>query len=492
MGGDILIELKNVSFSYGSSSEKSITDFSLDIKKGECVLLAGRSGCGKTTVTRLMNGLIPQFYSGNLEGEVLIEGENIRDLTMDKIAEKVGSVFQDPRSQFFTTDTTSEIAFSCENMGYSQSELLERVSRTVCELQMEKLINRSIFELSSGEKQRVAIASVYALTPSIYVMDEPSANLDFAATERLKEILTALKEKGCTILISEHRLYYLRNLVDKVVNIEQGKKVQEYTREQFLHITDYERQQMGLRCLYPERLDVQYKAPYTGSSERLDIKSVSFYYKDKRTILDSISFSAQQGEIIGILGENGAGKSTLAGVVSGLLKERGGQVFWGTKQLKKGKRSKYTYSVMQDADYQLFTESVEEELKLGLEDTANLSDRVVQVLEELNLREVRTRHPSSLSGGQKQRVTIGAALMKNAKIILMDEPTSGLDADNMVRVSNQLRRIAESGRAVFVISHDYEFILQCCTRVIYLEQGKITEDFAVNPSNLKRLQEIFL
>ena len=212
-----MIELENVSFSYDGQEHDGLHDINLKILDGECVLFCGRSGCGKTTITRLVNGLIPQFYQGELHGRVLVDGQEISNLPMYQIAAKVGSVFQNPRTQFFNVDTDSEIAFGIENEARPPQELAERVEQTTEDLHIQKLRSRNIFELSGGEKQKIAFASVYAMNPKIYLLDEPSSNLDMTSIQELKEHLRLIKSQGKTILIAEHRLYYLMELADRIV-----------------------------------------------------------------------------------------------------------------------------------------------------------------------------------------------------------------------------------------------------------------------------------
>lgn len=275
-----VLELRQVSFSYHESKADSITSLNLKVNKGEFILLCGKSGCGKTTVTRLLNGLVPHFYEGRLTGEVLVNGQSIREVEPGRLATLVGSVFQDPRSQFFTTDTTSEIAFACENIGMARTLMQERLRHTVSTLNIAKLMDRSIFDLSSGEKQKIALASVYAAGPSVYVLDEPSANLDHQATIELKKILGLLKEQGCTVVIAEHRLYYLRELVDRVIYMEQGRIVEEFDRKSFLGLPDRQRLPRGLRCIFPEKLTLQQGGAAVKQAEALELEGLCFSYAD--------------------------------------------------------------------------------------------------------------------------------------------------------------------------------------------------------------------
>ena len=244
-----MIRIEDVSFRYSNSKDDALEHITLHIRKGEFVVLLGSSGCGKTTITRLINRLVPEFFEGELEGKIYIDGQDTSDMDIQDLAGIVGSVFQDPRSQFFATDTTAEIAFSCENVGLPREELCYRIERAANDLQITRLLERSIFELSSGEKQSVAIASVYALSPKILVLDEPSANLDSAATQHLMKILDSLKKQGYTIVISEHRVHYLKDIADRAILIENGKIKKEIRGEDFRNLSNKEANAMGLRSI---------------------------------------------------------------------------------------------------------------------------------------------------------------------------------------------------------------------------------------------------
>ena len=226
-----MISFQNVTYSYQENGEpKSLNSINLKVKDGECILLCGKSGCGKTTMTRLLNGMIPNFYDGNLQGAVLLDGKNLFDLPMYEISKQVGSVFQNPRTQFYTVNTTSEIAFGCENFGMEPEKIATRVKQTAEDLEIEYLLDRNIFNLSGGEKQIIAFASIYAMSPQVYVLDEPSSNLDIQAIEKVRKILSLLKQQGKTIIIAEHRTYYLKDLVDRALYMENGKIIREVTR----------------------------------------------------------------------------------------------------------------------------------------------------------------------------------------------------------------------------------------------------------------------
>ena len=418
-----------------------------------------------------------------------MDGCSLLEMKPSQLAGQVGTVFQDPRSQFFMTDTTRELAFGCENMGLSREETVERITKAAKDLELADYLNRSIFALSSGEKQQIAVGSVYALSPKVYIFDEPSANLDYAATKRLAEIMGKLKQDGYTIFVVEHRFYYLRDLIDRAFLIQDGKVEREFTREQFCTLPEKTRISYGLRTVYPERDAENYheKKRAADGTRLLAVKDLAFSYEKGPDVFQNVSFEAHAGDVIGILGHNGAGKTTLLSILTGLLKQRHGEINFEGKKLTPRQRRALSYLVMQDTDYQLFASSVDEELSLGIRDYCK--EKVDTTLDALVLSEYRERHPASLSGGQKQRVTIGAAIVKDSPVIYFDEPTSGLDYDSMVRVSNLIEQLSNSGVIVFVVSHDFEFIVRTCTEVVQLDDHGAIQNHRLSPGILKTLSE---
>ena len=474
-----MIEFKNVSFSYEGQRD-GLKEINLTIEDGECVLFCGRSGCGKTSMTRLVNGLIPNFYRGELKGEVLLDGQNINELPMYQISEKVGSVFQNPRTQFFNMDTDSEIAFGIENEAWPRDKIVERVQQTAKDLHIENLLGRNIFQLSGGEKQKIAFASVYAMNPKIYLLDEPSSNLDMKSIHELKEHLTLVKSMNKTILIAEHRLYYLMDLVDRIVYMEEGRIKKIYTPDELRELPDEERQKMGLRSvnLSAERIEANSSS---SGQEILNVKDVSLFYK-KVPVLEHIDFQASQGEVIAIAGTNGSGKTTFSRALCGLHKEKKGSIE------RKGS-SKNSYMVMQDVNYQLFAESVEAECSFGIKDPDQ--NLVEETLKDLALYSLKDRHPNTLSGGQKQRVAVAVSMICKKDLLVFDEPTSGLDYDSMNFIVAVVRKLSAAGKLIFVVTHDYEFVCRSCHRILNFADGSLQDDFFVTKENQDRMKQIF-
>ena len=219
----------------------------LQFQMGRYSFYVGNPAAGKTTLTRLINGLIPNYYEGKLTGNVLLNGKNISQLPLYETAKYVGSVFQNPRTQFFTVDSTSELAFGCENQGLPENEIVERVKFIADQFDIESLMGKNIFCMSGGEKQKIACASVSVSDPPIMVLDEPSSNLDISATEDLRRMIQLWKEQGKTVVIAEHRLYYLRDLIDRVLYLEDGKIEKDYSASEALALSAEQQIQMGLR-----------------------------------------------------------------------------------------------------------------------------------------------------------------------------------------------------------------------------------------------------
>lgn len=376
-----MISFQNVSFTYAESGDGGVVDLNLIIRSGECVLLCGPSGCGKTTVTRLANGLIPHFFHGNLSGQVNVNGMDTRETEIAALSDAVGTVFQNPRTQFFNTDTDSEIVFGLENRGIPREALRSRLDELTEELHLSELRGRNIFELSGGEKQKIAFSSVYASAPDVLVFDEPSSNLDMKAIGELADLIQRAKISGKTILIAEHRIWYLMDIVDRVVYMQDGRIASDMEASAFKALPEADIRRMGLRV---RDLSVSESGGVKtiAADGLLSAQKISVRLGG-RNVLNDISFQAGRGEIIAIAGVNGAGKSTLARMLCGLQKNGSGTVLWAGKPMSRRLRRKKAYMVMQDVGHQLFTDSVAAECALGIK--APNKDEIDRTLEKVDL-----------------------------------------------------------------------------------------------------------
>lgn len=496
-----MIEFKKVTFQYGCEPEaeghepKGIFDLDLNIEEGECLVLTGGSGCGKTTITRLLNGLIPSFFEGRLDGDTVIGTLNLKSQSIHELSKKVGSVFQNPRSQFFNVDTTSELAFAPENQGLPEELIKKRMEEAVRLFQIEPLMNRSIFQLSDGEKQKIACASVAVAGVEIIVLDEPSSNLDVYAIEELRKILKKWKEMGKTMIIAEHRLYYLRELADRMLILKEGRVIESFDNRRILCLTPADTERMGLRGLNMIEIKCRPEREHEKQGE-WKIEALEYQYPHTHMGIQIETLTLEKNSVNAIIGHNGSGKSTLARCICGLEKKCRGSLWDDHRMYKNKDRLKQCYLVMQDVNHQLFTESVLDEVLLNLEEDSTVPEEEIQqkaeeILSSMDLLEYKDTHPMALSGGQKQRVAIASAIASKREIIIFDEPTSGLDYYHMQQVADCILKLQTMGKTVFVITHDLELIMSCCTDIIHMEHGGLKAAYRLNEEHEDKLKEFF-
>ena len=504
-----MITFCDVSFCYGEAElaagnrqDACIEGMSFDIRDGECVVLCGRSGAGKSTVLRLINGLAPAFYEGTLHGSVLVAGREPASMPPEQRVRTFGVVFQDPRSQFFMNSVQDEIAFSAENIGLEPIYVKEKVREASALLNIEPLLCQTVDTLSAGQKQRVAIAAALILSPQILILDEPVSNLDADGIEILTGLLAEIKKRGTTIIISEHRLHTFLGIADSFLHIENGRAAHRWTAEEFCRLQDDELRQFGFR--YPGMAELSLRTNHIRTTEVIEtaeraaavetstpdpavklpeaakiepdavrsalcVSNVTYLYRNGRYAecrgedgsgramecgIRNISLTFPQGSITALTGKNGAGKTTLCKVLCGLLRQQSGCITLNGQKLSCAQRRRMSYFVMQDADYQLYSDSVINELLLGWKPSQNIKNRAEEALELFRLQAVRNRHPASLSGGEKQRVVIAAAYCSEAQLFVFDEPTSGMDGEGLLSMVQWVDALAQAGKTVVIITHD--------------------------------------
>ena len=488
-----MIHIQNVSFTYEQADTPSLKNINLSVKTGECVLLCGKSGCGKTTLIRLLCGMLPDFYNGAFTGSVSVKGIDPVTAPMYEIAKTVGTVFQNPRTQFYTVNTTSEIAFGCENFGMEPKLIRDRVYETADALHINSLLDRNIFRLSGGEKQKIAFASIYAVNPDIYVLDEPSSNLDNHAINELRSMLQFLKAHGKTIVIAEHRIRYLKELADRAVYMKEGQIEKEYTIQELDSMSIAERMETGIRPVslggFSSIIKEQGESSGDiGADASIQMEDVCFSYTKYKgqpsLTIPEACFPA--GTVIAVTGNNGAGKSTLVSVVGGLLKNKKGTIRINGNIQSAKERLFVSYMVMQEVNHQLFTDSVKEEIVLGVK---NPDERALNaVLTKMDIEHLKDRHPMTLSGGQKQRVAIAAAVFCKKKILIFDEPTSGLDFFHMMQTAELIKTLKADDTYIFVITHDYELIAAACDIAVEVKNGRIESQYVLDTKGIQQLQ----
>ena len=347
-----MIEFKRVTCRYEGFTRTALTDIDLQISSGEFVLFCGPSGSGKTTAIRLMNGIIPHLQPAEVEGEILLDGQSVSEQPMWRLAQRVGSVFQNPKAGFFNSDVVSEIVFGMENSGIPLDAMTRRLAAVTQDCGVENLLGRSIFELSGGEAQRISIAAALALEPGVLVFDEPSSNLDEMGIGALRALLIRAKSLGQTIIIAEHRLWYLADLVDRAYCFADGRVVEKFDGPGLASLTDDRRQELGLRKLTRPTPPNSDSRPGGNEQALLSVDDLSFRY-GRRQVFDNVAFHVAVQETGAIVGPNGSGKTSMVRCLTGLARPSTGTISWQGESVSGRWLRKHACLVMQNVNHQL-------------------------------------------------------------------------------------------------------------------------------------------
>ena len=490
-----MLTLRNLSVFYDEN--QVVHAINLNVSPGECVVLTGESGSGKSSIINAVNGLGARYDNARIEGTIALDGDELTQKQIYEIAMLASSVFQNPKTHFFNVDTTQELLFFLENTGVPKQNMQKRLQDLLSLFPIAHLLNRSIFELSGGEKQILCLASAYISGCKLILLDEPTSNLDHISIALLADMLKCLKQQGITLLIAEHRLYYLRDILDRLVHIQKGEIQRCYTQEEFAHLTCDELHARGLRSNSDDALTVPELLPYAANTSaepgtelhsepgaeagtepgaeagtELRIEKLALSFSTQRNVranglfISGLTF--QTNNIYGIVGKNGCGKSSFIKSLIGVMKRSKETVFYQGKQCNKRRRVALSSLVMQDVNSQLFSESVEHELTLT---HTNMTEASLDaLLEQLNIRAFKQAHPMSLSGGQKQRVAIATSVVDGAALMFFDEPTSGMDYKNMLAISRCIQALKTRKRIIFIVSHDVEFLNLTCDYALNIER----------------------
>jgi len=507
------IEFQSVTFYYEGSNIPALKDINLSIKPGEIVLITGPAGSGKTTLCSCINGLVPHFHEGNFEGNVLVRNYNTKKARIGGLASLVGMVFQDPESQLVTSSVADEVAFGPENFGIPRQDINERVETALKATRLQGYEEREPFNLSGGEQQACVIASVYALQPEIYVMDEPLANLDPAGRAQvLRLIVDVAKKRGKTLVIVEHALEEVIPLVDRIVVMHQGEIVRDGTVEDVLSSGDLPQvftrppiirlAEKFLHQVKPMTPEIFYEEissrhrlgtvqadnstsgePNVNRDPIIEIKDISYSYNQEKEALKKISLTIQEGELVALLGRNGSGKTTLVRHIIGLIKPSEGKIFVRGKDVAITPTHELAQDVgfcFQNPNHQIVTFKVREEVMFGLKahnvPPSEYEERIHDALEIVDMLDYIEAEVFDLGKGQKQRLALASVLTLKPRILIIDEPTTGQDPQMAEGIFNIIKNLNEMGTTVLMITHQMEYAANYAHRAIVLRSGEIKFD----------------
>lgn len=494
-----IFEIQNLTYYYPEGDCAALQDISLSIEEGELIFLTGYSGCGKSSLLKAMAGLLPDFYGGKIGGSIQYRGKDMRKWDKRKLPKEIGIVFQDPEQQTCMTVVEHEVAFGLENLGVPLDQMRHRVAEVLAMLDLTHLKDRSIFELSNGQKQRVILASILAMHPRVLILDEPTSQLDpIAANEILDYVYRLNREWGTTIILSEQRVERCLDMADRMLIMDEGSIVFDGTPHEAI-----ESQGEALDPFLPPiskifRATSLHPIPINVKEGREVIKQLNcnqknismplirskrqdqnrdnilvkgrklrYTYPNNLFSIDDMDFEFYGGEVTTIFGENGAGKSTLLKLISGILKPQRGSIHT---------KGDVGYLSQNPNDY-LFSNTVYEQLLFALELKGMKDDgRIDDMLKKLRIYQYRDENPRDLSGGEKQRVAIATVMITDPSVILMDEPTRGMDSLVKRELSLMINSLIKEGKSIIMVTHDIEFAADISQRVLIIADGDIVAD----------------
>lgn len=486
-----VLSVKDLSFRYHSRQTPAIQNVNLDLQAGQVVLLAGASGCGKTTLMRCINGLIPHSYNGSMTGDVELFGQSVQGLSLSDISRRVGTLLQDPERQILGTYVLNEVCFGLESLGMSREEMVSKAMKALERLEIAYLAEKETYYTSGGEKQKVALAGVLAMEPDILLLDEPLASLDPASAHEALRAFRKLADEGLSILIVEHRVEdVLAIQPERVVYMEEGRITYDGDVAGLVEVVDYGRIKLPADVVM-RRSEGKPVKPFRPAVPKVDPKSeplVSFqdvcfqYGAENPQVLHGINLDIRAGEVIAILGHNGSGKTTTVKHTLGLLKPTSGRVLlqgMDSRKLTVAESAHTIGYVFQSPTQMLFAPTVREELAFGPTNLGvpkpKMLANVEWAINTVHLEEELATPPLALSFGQQKRVSIASVLSMRSKILMMDEPTAGQDYWNYQAFMDIILQTPGFDAIVF-ITHDLDLALTYANRIVVMYGGRIVAD----------------
>ncbi|WP_022667493.1 ABC transporter ATP-binding protein [Desulfospira joergensenii] len=475
---DKAIELTHVSFRYKASQTPALEDISFSLNPGKCALIRGPSGSGKTTLCRCLNGLIPQALEGELSGDILVAGKDVTRFRVQTLARDIGFVMQDPEVQIVGRTVFEDLAFGPRNFLVPAKEIAPKISKALARVGLEGYENRSCAALSGGEKQRLAIAGILIMEPSVLILDEPASELDPAGRAEIYHHLNTLcRSRGTTLVIVEQNMTDIRSMVDWVLVMEKGRIKEQGRPEKIAAGREKD-------PFFPAPLQkVDGRAGAGASPPVLEIKDLNFAYDPQKPILKDVHLTLPQNEFLALMGHNGAGKTSLAKHLNGLIPCDPGVIFFQGRDITTMESRDLARSVgfvFQNPDHQIFETTVEKEIGFGLSGRKlsgqDIARQVDETLDLTGLGPVRSLHPFTLGKGTRQMIAMASILILRPRVLVMDEPFTGLDPGGSAQVMDLITKLHSRGTAIVLITHDLNLAARYARRLTVVDRGEIVLD----------------
>ena len=533
----IAIQIQGLTYTYPNSANPVLKDLDLEIKEGKFTAIMGRTGAGKTTLAMVSNGIIPQLMEGTLTGTVISGGLDLSKFRIQTITKNVGLVMQDPETQIFGRTVEEDVAFGPRNYLIPREEIFARIKQALERVRLEGYDKRLTSQLSGGEKQRLAIAGVLAMNPSIIVLDEPTSELDPLGREEIYATIQSLqREQDMTIVAVEHSSQEICEKADELVVLQDCQIAWQGNPRDFFQDIDlvnangikplpvgelgWELYQHGLveKGQIPLNVDEAYElicrllgdsrlqSPQAGAERipgkpLIEVQDLTYSYENGKTALEHLNLTVNEGDYLALIGQNGAGKTTLAKHFNAIHKPTAGKVFVCGRDTASEEPNTLALDVgyvFQNPDNQIFSTTVYKEMEYGLKmqnvPPQEIDARIHETAQLLNLSDVLHEHPFSLGKGQRQRLAVASILVLKPRVLVVDEPTTGQDWAGIQSMMDLMDKLHAAGTTIVMITHDMDVVARHANRAVVLCHGKIVQDGPVAEvfAHTKELEEAYV